>query len=148
MSIDTNREHRSYGAVMGWQGSIVGSNMNVAAALAIGDLSGNLAQSLLSGATLPTGTFYYAIPVAGVAALDVTLRMASHTGTVPAITLYPTLNDNVSIKGTATNVTALVDATQATTSVTTLRGERVWILKIVVPAASSTTFDQAEYSAL
>lgn len=147
------RERNLIHAATGWQNRIVGTNLAVSGTLARSDLEGNTgsasATQPLAGATLAaSSTYYYAIPTAGCAALDVTLRMSSHTGTVPTITLYPTLSDNISIKGTATAVSSLVDATQATTSVTTLRGERVWILKIVVPAASTATFDQGDYSAL
>lgn len=149
MTVDTNREHRAYGAVLGRQESITGTNANVAGTLALGDVSPSAGLvATLSGATLATGSFYYAIPCGGCATLDVTLRMSAHTGTVATITLYPTLKDQVTIKGTATSVTTLVDAAQATTSVLTLRGERVWILKIVVPSSASITFDQAEFSAL
>ena len=54
----------------------------------------------------------------------------------------------MSQKGTATSVSALSDATQSTTSLTTLRGERGCVLKIVVAASTTATFDQAEFSAL
>lgn len=146
-------ERQLQNATTGWQGKIKGTNAAVSGTLAITDLEGNTgagaANVPLAGQTLAaSSTYYYAIPTSGCSALDVTLRMASHTGTVPTITLYPTLSDYVSIKGTATSVSSLSDATQATTSVTTLRGERIWILKIVVPAASTATFDQADYSAL
>lgn len=145
---ENSREARTYGAVQGWQAKITGTNVSQGGTLAIGDISSNSAGNPLAGQVLATGTFYYALPVSGCSALDVTLRMSAHTGTVPTITLYPTLSDSVSIKGTATSVTSLADATQATTTVTGLRGERVWLLKIVVPAASSATFDQADYSSL
>lgn len=142
-----DRERNIYGSALGWQNTIQGTNVSVSGTLTRMDLDCVGARATLAGATLSTGTYYYFIPTAGVAELDVTLRASAVTGT-HTITLYPVLSDCVSIKGTATSVSALVAATQATTSLTTLRGERGVILKIVVDAASSLTFDQADYSAL
>lgn len=136
------------GAAAGWQNAIKGTNLAVSGTLTVADLDGNgksaVAGTPLAGASLTTGTYYYYIPVAGCQNLDVTLRLAS--GTVPTITLYPVLSDGVSIKGTATSVTALVAAAQATTSLTTLKGERGVILKIV--AGGTCSLDQADYSAI
>jgi len=148
------QEKRLVGAAGGWQELIRGTNVSVSGTPVRGDVEGNQSSGVgahnpLAGAgALATGTYYYFLNCGGAAAIDVTLRMSAHTGTVPTITFYPVLADGVSIKGTATSVSALSDATQSTTSLTTLRGERGCLLKIVVPGASSATFDQAEYSAL
>ncbi|MGN6205974.1 hypothetical protein [Humibacter sp.] len=146
------RERQLVHAATGWQGKITGTNVAVSGTLARTDLDGNTGsvsatQPLAGAGSLGPGTYYYAIPTAGCSALDVTLRASTVTGT-HTITLYATLSDNITIKGTATSVTALTANTQATTSVTTLRGERIWILKIVVNAASALVFDQADASAL
>lgn len=152
MSIE-NQEKRLIGAAGGRQQKITGTNVSVTGTLTRADVEGNTTSAAasipLAGAgALSTGTYYYFMNTGGSAAIDVTLRMSAHTGTVPTITFYPVLSDGVSIKGTATSVSALSDNTQSTTSLTTLRGERGCLLKIVVPATSSATFDQAEFSAL
>lgn len=147
-----NQESKIKGAATGWQGKITGTLLNVTGTLVRSDVDGNAGATFagqpLAGATLAASTTtYYYIPVAGCAAVDVTLRASTVTGT-HTITLYPVLSDGVTIKGTATSVAALAAATQATTSITTLRGEQGVILKIVVNAASSLVFDQADFSAL
>jgi hypothetical protein len=147
------QERRLIGAAGGWQEKIRGTNVAVSGTPVRGDVEGNTgsapAHNALAGAgALAAGTYYYFMNCGGAAAIDVTLRMASHTGaSVPTITFYPVLSDGVSIKGTATSVSSLSDATQSTTSLTTLRGERGCVLKIVVAASTTATFDQAEYSA-
>lgn len=143
-----NREALVYGAITGSQGKIVGTNVSQAGTLTRADLEGNTGsvsatQPLAGAGSLAAGTYYYWIPTAGCTSLDVTLRLSA--GTAPTITLYPTLSDNISIKGTATSVSTIT-STQATTSLTTLRGERGCILKLV--AAAVFTIDQADYSCL
>lgn len=153
MSID-NQERRLIGAAGGRQQKITGTNVAVSGTLTRADLEGNTgsvaaSQPLAGAGALAAGTYYYFMNTGGSAAIDVTLRMASHTGaSVPTITFYPVLSDGVSIKGTATSVASLSDATQSTTSLTTLRGERGCLLKIVVAASTTATFDQAEFSTL
>ena len=153
MSIE-NQEKRLIGAAGGRQQKITGTNVSQTGTLTRADLDGNTtsaaASTPLAGAgALQPGTYYYFMNTGGAAAIDVTLRMASHTGaSVPTITFYPVLSDGVSIKGTATSVASLSDGVQATTSLTTLRGERGCVLKIVVAASTTATFDQAEFSAL
>lgn len=148
-----NQETLIKNAATGWQQKIKGTLLNVSGALVRSDIDGNAGAAdagimLAGGGTLAaSGTYYFYIPVAGCAAVDVTLRASTVTGT-HTITLYPVLSDGVTIKGTATAVSSLVAATQATTSITTLRGEKGVILKIVVAAASTLAFDQAEASAL
>lgn len=147
-----NQETNIKNAATGWQQKIKGTLQSQTGTLTRADLDGNAGAAdagipLAGGGTLATGTYYFYIPVAGCAAVDVTLRASTVTGT-HTITLYPVLSDGVSIKGTATSVTALSANTQATTSLTTLRGERGVILKIIVAGASSLVFDQAEASAL
>lgn len=92
-------------------------------------------------------TVYYSMNTSGSAEIDITLRPSAVSGTV-TITCYPTLRDGVTIKGTATAFTAPVAGTQETKTLQSLRGVRICVLKVVTAAASSITFDQAEYSTL
>lgn len=151
MSIE-NQEKRLIGAAGGRQQKITGTNVSITGTLTRADLDGNSTSAAasipLAGAgSLGPGTYYYFLNTGGSAAVDVTLRASTVTGT-HTITLYPVLSDGVTIKGTATSVSALVASTQATTSLTTLRGERGCLLKVVVNGASALVFDQAEFSAL
>lgn len=113
-----------------------------------GTLAGSESVAALAGVALTEGTYYYSIPVIGNSAVDVTLRPSSISGAItPA--LYKTMVDRQTIKGAEVPFgAALVDDTQATQSITDLRGEQRVILKIEVPSGASVTFDQAEYSAL
>lgn len=147
------QEKRLIGAAGGYQEPIRGTNVSVSGTPTRADVEGNQssgvgAHNKLAGAgSLGPGTYYYYLNCGGAAAIDVTLRASTVTGT-HTITLYPVLSDGVTIKGTATSVSSLVANTQATTSLTTLRGERGVMLKIVVNGASALVFDQAEHSAL
>ena len=149
MSVHTSRELRVYGAVTGYQEHLRGTLISNVGALTMSDVSGSAKGPVqdLTGATLATGTFYFFAATAGCSAVDLTFT-ATITGTAPTITVGPTLSDNITIKGTATAVTALVSGTQATTSLTGLRGERGVLVKMVVPGASTALFTVAEYSAL
>lgn len=104
----------------------------------------------LAGVTLSTGTYNYSIPVDGAGAVDVVLRTSAATGTglSSTATIQATLNDGVTLKGSTTAASAtFVNGTAQILSLTALRGEKVVNLRIVVPATSSVTFDQAEFSA-
>lgn len=92
-------------------------------------------------------TLYYSMHTTGSAEIDITLRPSAVSGTV-TITCYPTLRDGVTIKGTATAFTAPAAGTQETKTLQSLRGCRIVVLKVETAAASSITFDQAEFSTL
>lgn len=105
-----------------------------------------------AGTNSTAGTYFYAVPCFGANAVDITLRASTLTGTV-TVTAYKTLGDGFTEKMDATGASAaititLVAATQKTGSITTLRGERIVILKIVIAGSSSVAFDQAEFSAI
>lgn len=112
------------------------------------DVGGLIRQPKLEGVVLAASTtYYYSMATTGSAEIDITLRPSAVTGTV-TITCYPTLRDGSTIKGTATSFTAPVVGTQETKTLQSLRGCRVCVLKVVVAAASTITFDQAEFSTL
>lgn len=92
-------------------------------------------------------TYFYSMPITGAGEIDITLRPSATAGTV-TITAYPTLLDGVTTKGTPVAGAAPVAGTQQTITLQSLRGSRVAVLKVVVAAASSITFDQAEFSTL
>lgn len=145
-----NMEARALNAVQGWQYPITGTNIAVSGTVSRNDLEGAVnavtATQKLAGAVLAaSSTYYYFLPTSGCAAVDVTLK-ATFTN-APTITIVPTLSDNVTAKGAATTLTALVSGTQATGSLSGLRGERGCLLKIVT-AALGATFVDADYSAL
>lgn len=92
-------------------------------------------------------TYLYTMPTRGASEIDVTVRPSAVSGTV-TISAYPTLRDGVTIKGTATAGAALGAGTQQTITLQSLRGVQYCVFKVVVAAASSVTFDQAEFSTL
>lgn len=146
------RDAQLVGAAAGWQGSIKGTLLNVAGTLTRQDLEGNAtgadgAQKDLANAAMGIGTYYFFIPTAGCQTLDLTFRLAaSGGGTAPTITLWKTLSDNITMKGTAATAVTTVTTTQATTQVTPLVGERGVVVKMV--AAATFKMDTADYSAL
>ena len=119
------------------------------AALVRQDRIRTAAGVLLSDAgALATGVYAYPLPSGGSAALDAILK-GTHTGTVPTARLYATQLDGVTVKGTAVAFGAYPgDNTDWIGSITTLRGERVTMVEITVPAASTFTPTKGEYSAL
>lgn len=148
-------------SLTGWQGKVTGTNLAVTS-LVRASIDGNSlatpATQPLAGATLAaSSTYYYYIPTAGASAVDVTLRTSGATGTglSSATTIYKVLSDGITEKMNAAGASAAVvmaspyvNGTQVTASITGLRGEQGVLLKIVVPAASTVTFDQADWSAL
>lgn len=133
--------------VRGRQLTIVGSGV-------VPDTDATLAVALIARALPASGTYYFPLPVTGASAIDVILRLSAHTGTVPTASIYKTLLDGTTEKmdsagaSEAVAFSAFVDGSQRKASITTLRGEKVVMLKIVVPGASTSTFDQGEYSSL
>jgi hypothetical protein len=108
----------------------------------------------LAGQTLPANsTLLFALPVRGASSVDVLLRFSTVTATVPTASIYKTMADGLTEKMNAAGASAavafaaFVNGVQQTASVTTLRGERVVLLKIVT-GANPPTIDQAEYSTL
>lgn len=102
----------------------------------------------LEGVTLSAaGTYLYSMPTKGAAEIDVTVRPSAVSGTV-TVSAYTTLRDGVTIKGAAVAGAALAAATQQTITIQSLRGVQYCVFKVVVAAASSVTFDQAEFSTL
>lgn len=134
----------------GWQGPVQGPCVAVPGALALTDLKGATAGKALANVALSTGTYYFFIPTSGSSAVDVTLRTSAATGTglSSAVTLYTVLSDCITAKGSPQTAAAFVNGTAQTLSITTLRGERGCLLKIVVPVTSTVTFDIADASAL
>lgn len=142
MSVTETQDKRLLGAAAGRQGPIRGSGT-----LASLTTEESLVKKLTDmGAISTAGDYYFHIPVGGASLVQITLRTTAISGTVTC-TFYRTLSDGVTIKGTATSLTT-PSSTQSTTEIATLAGERYGIVKITVAAASSVTFDQAEYSAL
>lgn len=130
-----------YGAAAGRQAKIKGGG-------AENDKSLNT-TTLLEGVTLAASTtYFYRVPTAGSAVLQVTLKPSSVTGTGPTITAYATLSDGITQKGTAASFTTPSGTTQVVNEVSTLAGERYWMVKMVVPGASTCTFSQAEFNTL
>lgn len=111
----------------------------------------------LMGRALPAGTYTFALPVSGAAAIDVTLRLATLAGgvTVPTARLFRTLVDGLTEKLDATGASTAVafpalpaaGGTMRTGSLTGIRGEQIVALEITVPAGETATFDLAEYTA-
>lgn len=155
-----NLEARLQNAIAGWQGQIVGTLVAVSGTPKTSDVAGANGNGVgshvaLTGATLASGTYYFLIPAAGCAAVDVTLRASANATNIDTTNskVYRVLSDWVTEKmgatGSSTAVTfggAFANGTQQTASVTTLRGERGVLLKLVL--TGSVTFDQAESSAL
>lgn len=131
----------SYGAMTGRQGYICGGGLETNESF---DVNTRLAGVTLAAST----TYYFRIPTAGSSTLHVVLKPSSITGTGPTTTLYPTLADGITQKGTETSVTTPSGTTQVVTTVDTLAGERYWVLKMVMPGASMCAFSQAEFSTL
>lgn len=130
-----------YGAAAGRQAKIKGGGLET-------DLSLN-AKTLLEGVTLAASTtYYFRIPTAGSSKLHVVLKPSAVTGTGPTITAYATLSDGITQKGTASSFTTPSGTTQVVNEVTTLAGERYWMVKMVVPGASTCVFSQAEFTTL
>lgn len=130
-----------YGAAAGRQAKITGGGAN-------SDVSFE-ASTLLAGVTLAASTtYYFRIPVAGSSKLHIVLKPSSVTGTGPTTTAYATLADGITQKGSASSLTTPSGTTQVVDEITTLAGERFWVLKFVVPAASTCTFSQAEFTTL
>jgi len=157
MSVVHSREERTYGAVTGWQERIRGTCVSLGAtAPTLNDVSGSAVASMvdLVGRTLAAGTYYFFLACSGAAAVDVTLRASANATNIDATNtkVYRTLSDNVTEKMNATGSSSAVtfatfaNGTQQTASITTLRGERGALLKLVT--TGSVTIDQADYSAL
>jgi hypothetical protein len=103
----------------------------------------------LAGVTLAASTtYYFRIPTAGSNTLNIVLKPSSVTGTGPTTTAYATLADGLTQKGAASSLTTPSGTTQVVDAITTLAGERFWVLKFVVPAVSTCTFSQAEFTTL
>lgn len=130
-----------YGAAAGRQAKITGGGLETQVSLN--------AAVLLEGVTLAASTtYYFRVPTAGSSVLNVILKPSSVTGTGPTITAYATLSDGITQKGSAESFTTPSGTTQVVDEVTTLAGERYWMIKMVVPAASTCTFSQAEFTTL
>lgn len=135
-------DHR---AAIGYAFQITGINRS-AGSPSLDLVRTNNEQPLTVMGALSTGTYWFFLPTAGGAAVDVIIAGTS-TGTAPTVTMYPTKQDGLSQKGaSATAVT--FGASDAITSLSSLRGEPGVMVKVVVPAASTATFTTAEYSAL
>lgn len=129
----------AYGAAAGRQAKIKGGG-------AENDKSLN-ETTLLEDVALTEGTYFYRIPTAGSATLHAVLKPSAVTGTVMN-SLYATLADGITQKGTAVGFTAPSGTTQVVGETLTLAGERYWMLKIIVGTGASVTFSQAEYTTL
>lgn len=131
----------AYNAATGRQAKITGGGAETDA--------GFETKTLLAGVTLAASTtYFYRIPTAGATQLDVVLKPSAITGTGPTVTAYATLADGITQKGTATSFTTPSGTTQVVNTVTTLAGERYWVVKMVMPGASTCAFSQAEFSTL
>ena len=135
-----SEQRNMYDAATGRQAHIRGGGAET-------DKSFDTATKLAGVALAASTTYFYRIPTAGSTQLDITLKPSSVSGTITA-TAYATLADGITQKGTATTLTTPSGTTQATDSITTLAGERFWVLKIVVAGASGLTLSQAEYTTL
>lgn len=135
-----SEQRNMYDAATGRQAHIRGGGAET-------DKSFDTATKLAGVALAASTTYFYRIPTAGSTQLDITLKPSSVSGTV-TVTAYATLADGITQKGTATTLTTPSGTTQVTDSITTLAGERFWVLKIVVAAASGLTLSQAEYTTL
>lgn len=103
---------------------------------------------LLEGVEQAASTdYYYRIPTAGSNTLHIVLKPSAVSGTI-AVTAYATLSDGITQKGAASTLTVPSGTTQVVDAITTLAGERFWVLKIAVSAASAVTFSQAEFTTL
>lgn len=130
-----------YGAAAGRQAKIQGGGLETNVSLD--------ATALLEGVTLAASTtYYFRIPTAGSSKLHVILKPSSVTGTGPTTTCYATMADGITQKGSASSFTTPSGTTQVVNEVTTLAGEKYWMLKFVVPGASTCTFSQAEFTTL
>lgn len=130
----------AYGAAAGRQAHIRGGGAET-------DVSLNTKTRLAGVAQAASSTNFYRIPTAGSAQLDIILKPSSVSGTV-AVTAYATLADGITQKGSAVNLTTPSGTTQVVDSITTLAGERYWMLKIAVSGGSAVTFSQAEFTTL
>lgn len=131
----------AYGAAAGRQAHIRGGGLNTDASF---DAATELAGVTLQAST----TYYFRVPTAGSAGLYVTLKPSAITGTGPTVTAYATLSDGITQKGSASTLTTPSGTTQVTDAITTLTGERFWVIKMVMPGASTCVFSQAEYTTL
>lgn len=130
----------AYGAAAGRQAKIKGGG-------ALTDKSLNTTTLLEGVEQAASGTYYYRVPTAGSAQLDVVLKPSAVSGTI-TITAYATLSDGITQKGSAINITTPSGTTQVVDTIDVLAGERYWMLKIIVAAASAVTFSQAEFTTL
>lgn len=130
-----------YGAAAGRQAKIKGGGLETQVSLD--------ADTLLEGVELAASTtYYFRVPTAGSGKLHVTLKPSAITGTGPTVTAYATMADGITQKGTASSFTTPSGTTQVVNEVTTLAGERYWMVKMVMPGASTCTFSQAEFTTL
>ena len=130
-----SEQRNMYDAATGRQAHIRGGGLET-------DKSFDTATKLAGVALAASTTYFYRIPTAGSTQLDITLKPSSVSGTV-TITAYATLADGITQKGSSVNLTTPSGTTQATDSITTLAGERYWVLKIVVSGGGGLTLSQA-----
>jgi hypothetical protein len=143
-----NENLKQIGAITGWEGLIIGTLKSMLAPT-VADLDSDDWKAL-AGAVLPIGTYFFAIPVSGAVAVDVTLRASAGAATA---SIYRVLADHITEKmdpagaSAAQAFAAFVIGTQQTVSITGLRGEAIVLLKVVV-AVAGFTLDQAFFSSM
>lgn len=130
-----------YQTAIGRQEHIQGGGLETQASL---DADVKLAGVTLAAST----TYYFRVPTAGASKLHIVLKPSSVTGTGPTTTAYATLADGITQKGAAETLTTPSGTTQVVDEVDVLAGERFWMIKMVVPGASTCTFSQAEFTTL
>lgn len=139
------------GAIKGWQARVTLSAVSQAA-LTQASLEGQDAQMV---GTWTPGTYYGIAPCQGCGQVDLKLKTSavSNAGGNVVVDIWRVLMDltekynNAGVTQKATSG-LFVNGTEQTLQQTGLLGELVCIIRLVVPASSSVTFDRAEYSAL
>jgi hypothetical protein len=109
-----------------------------------------LGKTLLDlGAIGDAGTYYCDVDVTGCADAEVIVRASAGSGTVTP-SAYTTNIDGSTSKTALTDsgAGALAAATRRTFSISGLKGVRNIRFQFIVSAASSVTFDQAEFNCL
>jgi hypothetical protein len=107
----------------------------------------SVSNTQLAGVTLSTGTTSYPVDVGGNANARFVLNATTITGTAPTISIRPALRDGITADTTVAAVAPVIALNTPVAASLTLSGQRIALVTITVPAASTVVFNTAEYSA-
>ena len=100
----------------------------------------------LPGVSLATGTYSYPCDVGGSASARFVFNATTITGTPPTVSIRPALNDKVTPDTTVAAVAPTIALNTPVAATLALAGQKIAIVTITVPAASTVVFGTAEFS--